>query len=245
MKSFFQPFAPVLFIALSLFTSCRTPEVVLSPGLQASPMPVKGRQGWQINQVIRYGDFSTDKVRRGWTRSYDIPFFVRFQGASEKLSYTQFGPGGMAAEVACIGKFRSKELNLFSEYFGIPLSYQNVFAGTVLFQGEQDPWDFVLHNPDGDFLRREASAGFARRGEEQLEIRAIRGMEGQPQWVRELAVYGHEFFLNGEVIGAVSTVNRGKVWIRTDLDPSIRTLVAALATGILLRRDMEEAASGG
>lgn len=235
---------PLLLVLFALsISACHTPEVVLSPDLRAQPMSVKGRQGWLFHQVIRFGDYTTGKVRRGWTRSYDIPFFVRFQGASEKLSFTQFGPEGLSASVSCAGRFRSRELNLFSDFFGIPISYSNVFVGNVMVEGAESSWDFVLHNPDGDFLRREASAGYARRGEERIDIRAIRGLKGQPEWMKELGVYGHEFLVGGQVVGAVSTINRGKVWIREDLPAEQRTVIAALASGLLLRRDMEEAAS--
>lgn len=57
----------------------------------------------------------------------------------------------------------------------------------------------------------------------------------------KLAVYGHEFRIAGKVVGAVSTINRGKVWIDPQLDPETRTVIAAIATGLLLRTDVEGA----
>ena len=63
-------------LALTGLVACHTPELVLDPSLSAGAMPVKGRNGLQIGQVIRYGDYTTDKVRRGWTKGYDIPFIL-------------------------------------------------------------------------------------------------------------------------------------------------------------------------
>jgi hypothetical protein len=77
-----------------------TPEVALDPSLTEPAMRVKGRNGFLIGQVIQYGEYRTEPVRRGWTQSYDVPFFVRFQGAKEKLSYTQIEPHGLRAAAA-------------------------------------------------------------------------------------------------------------------------------------------------
>jgi hypothetical protein len=218
--------------------SCKTASVDIDPQLQATAMPVKGRQGLLIGQVIRYGAYETDPVKRGWTSGYDVPFILHFQAAKEKLRFTQHGPEGQVAKVACISRFKSTDLNLIGEFFGIPLNYQNYFAGAIITGNNH--WDFLLHNPNGDFLRSKASAGFARRSDHrEIEIRAIRGLKDQPEWMKKLTVYGHEFLLDGKVVGAVSTLNRGKVWIDESLDAETRTVLASLATGLLLRTDVE------
>lgn len=230
--------AIALLALLNLF-SCRTADITVDPSLKAEAMPVKGRNGLLIGQVIRYGEFKTDPVRRGWTKGYDIPFLVRFQAAKEKLSFTQHGPAGVQAEVACVSKFKSTEIELVRDFFGIPIEYQNFFAGNITLGAQRSGWDFILHNPNGDFLREEASAGFAQNGEKRIDISAIRGMNGQPEWMKQLIVNGHEFRIDGQVVGAVSTLNKGKVWIDPSLDPETQTVIAAIATGLLLRTDVE------
>ena len=234
-----KPTSIIALLVLTSLFSCSTPEIAVDPSLSAEAMAVKGRNGLQIGQVIRYGDYTTDKVRRGWTKGYDVPFIIRFQGAKEKLSFTQFGPGAVQAEVACVSKFKSTEIQLVRDFFGIPLDYQNFFAGNIAIGAGGANWDFLLHNPNGDFLREKASAGFAQNGARRIEIQAIRGLEGQPEWMKQLTVYGHEFRLDGKVVGAVSTMNKGKVWIDPQLDAETRTVIAAVATGLLLRTDVE------
>jgi hypothetical protein len=231
---------PNLLIALLTtlgFVACKPAEITLSPELNATAMAVKGRNGFQIGQVIRFGNYTTGKVRRGWTHGYDLPFLIRFQQAKEKLSFTQYGPDGRSAQVACVSKFKSTELSVIQDFFGIPLDYQNFFAGNIALGVTN--WDFVIHNPNGDFLREKTSAGFAQSASRRIEIQAIRGLNGQPEWMKELTVVGHEFRYEGKVVGAVSTMNRGKVWIDETLDPDTRVVIAALATGLLLRRDVE------
>lgn len=206
-------------------------------------MSVKGRNGLQIGQVIRYGDYTTDKVRRGWTKGFDLPFIVRFQQAKEKISFTQFGPQESSAEVSCISKFKSTELELIRDFFGIPLEYENFFAGNINLKSGEN-WEYIIHNPNGDFMRPMATSGFARHGSQQINIEAIRGLEGQPHWMEDLAVYGHEFHFNGRIVGAVSMVNKGQVWIDPKLDPELRTVIAAISTGLLLRTDVENTDRG-
>ncbi len=236
-----KPISIFALLALTSLFACRAPEIVLDASLNAEAMPVKGRNGLLIGQVIRYGEYKTDKVRRGWTKGYDIPFVVRFQAAKEKLSFTQFGPNYQQAEVACISKFKSKEIELVRDFFGIPLEYQNFFAGNISFGEGRPNWDFIMHNPNGDFLREKASAGFAQNGAQRIDIEAVRGLKGQPEWMKELTVYGHEFRIGGKAVGAVSTVNKGTVWIDPKLDDETRTVIAAIATGLLLRTDVESA----
>ncbi len=225
-----------LLVLTSLF-ACKTAELNINPALKAPAMTVKGRNGLQIGQVIRYGEYTTDKVRRGWTKGYDLPFIVRFQSAKEKMSFTQFGPMQHRAEVACISKFKNTELTIVRDFFALPLDYQNYFAGNV--STAVSNWDFLLHNPNGDLLREKESAGFIQNGTKRIDIQAVRRLAGQPGWMDKLAVYGHEFYLDDKIVGAVSTVNQGKVWIDEQLDVDTRTVIAGVATGLLLRTDVE------
>ncbi len=224
----------------TLIISCKTPELVLDPTLRTRAMEVKGRQGWQINQVIKYGDFHTDKVKRGWTHSYEIPFFIRFSGASEKLSFTQFDSNLNSVNVACIGKLRSQEIDILGDYFSIPLKFEHYFAGSAVIPESQKAYDFVIFNPSGDFLREKASAGYVTDGSTRIDIEAIRKLKGQPKWMEQLTIYGYEFYKDGKSIGAVSTMDKGSVWLVKDLSEELKLVLAAVSTGILLRRDIED-----
>ena len=45
-------YAFFIVLAFAGITACSTPEVAIDPSLQAEAMPVKGRNGLQIGQVI-------------------------------------------------------------------------------------------------------------------------------------------------------------------------------------------------
>ena len=56
----------------------------------------------------------------------------------------------------------------------------------------------------------------------------------------KLDVYGYEFLLNGKSIGAVQTVNNGRVWIDSSQSDDVKLALASVATGVLLRHNPKE-----
>ncbi|MBU1821155.1 MAG: hypothetical protein KKG00_06550, partial [Bacteroidetes bacterium] len=129
------------------FTACRTAEIPVKDEFktQATAYSVKGRQGFQIGQVLTFGEYQTSKVNRGWTRSYSIPFVVNFSGAREKISFQQFGPAGRTAHVAVVSRFRETELSPLRDYFSISIKNRNVFAGGIELDGSKENWEFVVN----------------------------------------------------------------------------------------------------
>jgi len=230
-------------VSISIF-SCRTAELAVNNDLknETETYNVKGRQGFQIGQVVSFGDFKTSKVKRGWTSGYSVPFIVKFQGAKEKLSFTQFGSNASSAEVTLVSRFKETEYQPIKEYFSISLKYKNYFAGSVKLTANQENWDFIVHNVDGASrsLRNNSTIGFVRNNHTQIDISGIRELEGSSSFITQNDVYGYEFQLDGKVIGAVSTINNGKVWFKKDLDDDLKLVLAGISSGLMLRNSVEE-----
>lgn len=219
---------------------CKAPQIYVTPELKENSLmlPVKGRQGFQIGQKLSFGEFTTSKIKRGWTRAYDIPFIVRFQGVKEKFTFQQFGKKGQVADVFCAGKFRSVEMTGLKDYFNIVLNEKNHFAGSIIFNGGNEMWDFLLYNPDGRPMDK-AKAGFLRKGNEVFEIHGIRRLaNGKSNW--SVDFWGFEFLYKGEAIATVETINNGNVWLKKDLSDNQRLLLASMASALLLRSNLEE-----
>jgi len=68
-----------------------------------------------------------------------------------------------------------------------------------------------------------------------MDLLPVRKIEGQPDWLDPLTVYGYEFVMDGKVIGAVSLVNKGEVRLVENTGPEVKLVASALATGLLLR----------
>ncbi|QRR03545.1 hypothetical protein [Dyadobacter sandarakinus] len=244
LLSFNHCIAAMLLAAIAF--SCRTAEVSVHNDLKtgAEVYTVKGRQGFQVGQVLSFGDFKTSKVNRGWTFGYSIPFIVSFQGASEKLSFRQLDQHGGQAEVVLVSKFRETELAVAKDYFSVSLHYKNYFAGAIKLDHAESSWDFIVYNADGagrGFGNRETS-GFVRNGRTRIDIRAINSLEGSSEILTYNSVYGYEFTQGGKVIAAVSTINNGKVWMKEGLDAETRLVLAGICSGLMLRNQVEDQA---
>jgi hypothetical protein len=68
-----------MLIAIVTITSCTTAKLPVAEDFsaQSTKMPVKGLNGWMLNQQLTFGNFQTSKIKRGWD----------FQGS---LQYTKF-----------------------------------------------------------------------------------------------------------------------------------------------------------
>lgn len=242
----------VIFMALLgalTMVACKTPNIAISKQLEenTSVYDVKGRQGWQFNQVINYGEYTTSKIKRGWSLGYDFPFAVRFQKAKEKLSYKQHTPFGTSADVLCIGQFKNTEIPILGNFFGISLDYEDYFAGSV--KNSFLNWDFVVYNPDNNnvFKQNEKAKTSGEiinsdNKEERIIIKPVHKVEGQfyPKGTEGFNLYGFEFFENGKSIGAVSLVNNGRVWINNDISKDKKLVLSSVMTGLMVRHSMSE-----
>ncbi len=226
-------------ITCSAFTTAAAQDLLLAPGLDSAiEMKARGRQGWQFNQVIRFGEFCTSRARRGWTKGYDIGFTLRFRKASEKLSFTQQTPDGLDADVLAVSRFKSTELSMARGFLSLPMEYENSFAGSIIPGGDPDrSWEFVLYNPGGSVVK-DADCGKARSGKgELIYVNGVQKVEGMPRWM-QAAYFGFEFYKDGKAIAAVSTVGNGKVWMLPGLDPETKLVVAAMCSALLLRHEV-------
>lgn len=229
-------------LLLVLLGACAMPNILVSDELKngTQPMDVKGRQGWNFNQVLRYGQYTTSEVKRGWTRSSEINFVLRFQRASQKLSFVQYGPGELSAEVFTVGEFKNNEIDLLDNFLSYSVKYKNTYAGTIVLPNDANEWEFVVNNPEASDPD-EAELGSVRDKQGRIiSIRGVKEFDGRKVWGR-YQNYGFEFSMQGRALGAVSIINAGMVWLHPDLDAELRIVTASLASALLLRQSMRDA----
>lgn len=213
----------------------------VDPGLDgaAAALPVQGRDGWRVDQVLVFGPYRSGPVSRGWTKGYDYPFIIRFSGAREKLRFAVRDDAGNEAMVHCAGKLREQDLRAFREYFDVNLKTTDTFAGTILLNGEQ-AFEFHVENLNvQQNIGYKPLEGSIRGGAEPIRLQAVWHTESGQRWLDTQPI-GVEFLRNGGAIGAVETVNAGRVWIRDDLAQTDRLLLASMASALLLRSGLAE-----
>ncbi len=73
-----------------VLASCSTSQMLLHEPLtsQAESMPVKGRQGWLLNQRLSFGTYQTDRVQNRWAFSFGMDVLLaELEGAQQKYSF--------------------------------------------------------------------------------------------------------------------------------------------------------------
>ena len=72
-------------ITVLLLISCTTAKLSIPSafGEKATKMQVKGLDGWQVNQKLNFGDYTTSKIKRGWDYSSSVSH-TKFRIAPEE-----------------------------------------------------------------------------------------------------------------------------------------------------------------
>ncbi len=72
--------------ALLLLTSCTAAKLSLPAAFssQATRMPVKGLNGWTINQKLVFGNYQTSVIRRGWDFKSSLQY-TKFRKRPEEV----------------------------------------------------------------------------------------------------------------------------------------------------------------
>ncbi len=241
----------VLLVSALFLGACTSPQMLVNERLQsnASVYPVQGRQGWLINQRLGFGEYQTGPVKRSWTKGYDYPFIVRFTGAKEKLSFSMQDSLGHQAEVFVLGKLRERDLLVFHKYFDINFYTKDVFTGTIVANttatgsfesaaGKRDNYDFFVADLNQNAGHSDVQ-GHIRGPGLELEIQPVTRLDSG-QRMLDTRVPGLEFVHQGQVVGAVETLNNGRVWLHNDLPEQHKLIIAAAAAALLLRSDLAD-----
>jgi hypothetical protein len=138
---------------------------------QATKMPVKGINGWQVNQKLSFGNYHTSKVKRGWDftsslqytkfrirpeealiKVFDINTDHNVNTQRNQFQYT-IEDGNLVAEVYATEKFKEKQLVYKSNnpYIGNASKtnrYEYAFTAAIvpLSVKNDEPWSLVLVN---------------------------------------------------------------------------------------------------
>lgn len=243
----------VIWLLLSIYMSlaaCTTPQMLLQEPLasEATPMPVKGRQGWLINQRLSFGNYQTDRVQRGWTFSYGIDLFLtELQGAQQKFSFTIEDERGqrftvMSAHklrglVIPVDRFALKAKPAVEELLSFTVQTKDMMAATLYDHQEQAVWHMLMMHPD-DFRKNGKYVGLlSNDADAPIQIVPVRKLAAQKSWGRDIV--GFEFQQDGKSLAAVELLNQGRVWVNQSLSDDMQSLLAAACAGLLLQQEIE------
>lgn len=240
-----------LFLSLAIYTSaCTTPQMLLQEPLasEAAPMPVKGKQGWLINQKLSFGNYQTDRVQRGWTFSYGIDLFLtELQGAQQKFSFTMEDEKGqrytvmsahqLRGAVIPVDRFTPSAKPVVQELLSFTVQTKDMMAATLYDHQQQESWHMLMMHPE-DFRKNGKYVGLlSSEAATPIQIVPVRKLAEQKSWGADIV--GFEFQQEGESLAAVELLNQGRVWIDPTLADDMQSLLAAACATLLLQQEIE------
>ncbi|MFP4089634.1 MAG: hypothetical protein ACLFUB_10540 [Cyclobacteriaceae bacterium] len=245
MKNYILPLLTAL-----MLSACTLPQMLVDEELasSASEMPVKGRQGLMLNQKISFGSYQSERVRRGWTRSHELDFFLAgLEGARQKYSFELFSDRQKVYTVLAAHKIKGVDLPIgrfthtgsaLRELLSFTVQTENSFAASLYNMQDEAIYRLLILNPD-DIRKNGRYAGFLTNDlDHHIEILPVRKLANQKSIGNEIIDF--EFREAGKAVAAVELINQGKVWINPALSPQSQHALAAACATLLLKEDIDE-----
>jgi hypothetical protein len=253
-----------LLTSLALLAACASepagpPPVSHDSG--GTRMTVVGKDGWQFNRVLRYGDFSTSPVGPTVTHStspaccnasrsfsagpFRQEFETRFNSATSKVAFVQNGPVGLEAQVRAINQSTSHSVDWATTWFGFPTAIGGSDEVRTSLEGTVEPlladrpiWHFALFQ-DSTRVDLTKPVGWAvDDAGHRVVVLHMPPPAGVPAIMQKMmhgVGPGFRFEMDGQVVGVVDRLPSNNVWMRDDLAPEVRMALASLSTTLLLQ----------
>lgn len=258
MRNFLAGFVVLMCIGCSSIE----PALSVSDSPMMESYPVKGRNGWQLNQKLEFGEYQTTKVKRSWTRtretitdlegrrlSRSYPDLITHNYSDKDQSfYFQINDQyGNTSDVYGTSEFHSHDLqlgdnrnsmgNILQDIIGGDFS-ENIFYLQVFVNDEERPWQLILDNDASQVFAGEYEGILGFDMDHYYLLHPITKMQGKSGPRTIAGSLGFEVFTKDKKpVAAVYLENNGKVYFHTR-DPKERFLMANLAAALLLQQDI-------
>jgi hypothetical protein len=259
--------------AIALFTiitviGCTPFKMTVSDELKSNndEYSVKGRNGTRIKQKISFGNYSTAKIKRSWTRGNSSRFGIGYGGTTQQewvnIISTEYinkkqtigfnlADGKFLSDVYCVSRFNSKDLeigknpnsilNIGMDILGMGGKSSSTYY-VQLFTSEKDerPWEMVIDNQLSQARPKEYIGYLAKGPSEYYSIVPVTKLEKNGKSGNILAgSVGFEFRTpSGKAVAAVSLIDNGMVFLGKISDEE-RFLLANACTALLLQDVIE------
>ncbi len=257
----------LLMIAAAFLMSCSAAKVAVPSEFEAAatPMKVKGANGWMINQTLVFGNYQTSTVKRGWDFSsvwqasrisfrpedqilkvFDINTDNKTLSEKSKLQFT-ISNGQEKAAVFALEKFNERDLvykNKNPRWGELTSrsSMQYAFSAAIMLVSEKqpEPWHLVMvHKENRSEFQEEQ--GYLTNGDVQFTIQTLRISNVTNKKGKEMKVLGgpafagYEISIDGGVVGVVDLLDN-QIWLIKDIDPAYKMVLAAGASSLVLKQ---------
>jgi hypothetical protein len=236
-----------LYLLLIPFASCKMQLDLPQDFEQKAPyQEASNRQSWPFKRTVRAGDFMATNHKRGFTDTYQFTFIKRYAGAKERFRFVlreQQAPRDTLAMVFSFARIKQENLPMV---FDIVIKYENIFTTKVIYyndDGRKEEWDLVLNEPymyinpkNHKAIGQIAGPGLRYYSVEG--IHHVRRPSGRRYWMTRPA--GFAILKEGQIVAATYVINKGGLYLASDLDKKEKELLAAFCFALMLRRDLRD-----
>ncbi len=254
--------------AAILFAACSPMKMAVSPDLQPAydAYNVKGRQGILIKQKMSFGDFSSNTVKRSWTKGSSGFSGLGYVDKERMKWVTLIGTEyinrkqtvrfslnneGRQSDVYCVSKFKAEDfrigpketsvVNIGLDIWGVGDASSSLYY-VQIYPGKEDktPWQLVLDNQQSQQKPGTYAGKLLKNEKEYYTLHPVRQLEYKGK-ARNMPFGSIGFeFRNpaGKAVAAVSMMDKGMVYLgKTTAEE--RFLLANACTALLLQEQIE------
>lgn len=257
---------PICYMLVGMLPGCTPMKMSLSDDLKQDVVEyeVKGRQGIRIKQKLSFGDYSTTKVKRSWTRTFsgtdgvglggnregDWLYMISMEHTDKKQTLNfSLQQGTNTSEVYTVNRFNAHDLhigknpnsilNTTLDLLGKGGSSQSLYYAQLFMNADERPWELVLDNQLSQTRPQEYVGYFSKSQSEYYTLVPVTKLDAKGE-ARPILMgsIGYEIKNpKGQTIAAVSLMEGGKVYLG-NTSPEERFLMANLCTALLLRENI-------
>jgi hypothetical protein len=205
-------------------TACSTMKMKVDPQLADDQRMAVKRKGIFHGGDLSFGEFRAAGVDRGWTHSDSTSIFNQTDtSSSQKYEFAFKSGDNVTDQVRCETVYAER-----ARSYG-RLRIDNGRHGLGCLLADQDG------RPRGELvmMEHERHRPSGRMYLDTVAMDVIPRMRGEGARWDTLEPVGYELRIDGQVVGAVQTINGGAVWIEASLPAELRQ-AAALASATLL-----------
>jgi hypothetical protein len=229
----------LLMLVAGLLTQCRPAKMALHNEYWPSKeeYKVEGKKGIFSKERLQFGEFSTTKVKRSWTRGtsnkgslkddYTNIISVDYIQKKQTIHFSLTDGSGRSSEVFCASNFNTSEVQIGDR----PNSIFNIGIDVVrsllsqpddkyyvqIYLKDRSPWELLLDNVQSQ-MKPKDYVGYLSHGKDDyytiIPVWEMEGKDGKPQAILFGSV-GFEFRNKaGKPVAAVSKIDRGVVYLQ-------------------------------
>lgn len=244
--------------------SCSTPKIALN-GEGFTEMPVKGRNGFLINQKLSFGDYKTTSVKRSWTkggtsrngltvgspvnRTYDNIVSMEYTEKKQTVNFSLTDANNNNSEVRCVTRFDSERLVIGNNSNSLPniildivkgSESTNTFYALIFVNGQEWPWHLLLDNNAVQAKAKTYTGKVALDDEHYYSIVPVNKMLNKKGEAKNILFGSIGLELRNKEnksVAIVSFLDKGRVFLNTT-DKEEAFLLANICAALLLQEQI-------